>query len=159
VEVYHCAFGSQTCSPTPNAPFMQLDMFLIANIPKYLVVVDIWYTQPGQHFEFAVSNLRFFAEPAPPAPSPSPPSPPSPSPPSPPSPSPPAPSPDCSGPNLCCPTCEYHHYCPGNGGCYKEGQPGCPGGYCPDFRNATEKLSARNRNVEVKGMDDAQMIV
>jgi hypothetical protein len=52
-----------------------------------------------------------------------------------PSPSPePVPSgcPESGGNNgNCCLSCEYNHYCPSNQGCYKDGQAGCSGGYCP----------------------------
>jgi hypothetical protein len=134
VEIYHCAFGSQTCAPIPNPPFIQLDKFAIGSFPEYFVVVDIWYTTPGQNFEFAVSNLRFFGD------SPSTPSP---------TPSPTPPSSACQQPNLCCTNCDSNHYCPGNEGCYKEGEPGCPGGYCPP----------NNHTEDVRGTGHTQLLV
>eukprot|EP00929_Paragymnodinium_shiwhaense_P095011 TRINITY_DN55958_c0_g2_i1.p1 TRINITY_DN55958_c0_g2~~TRINITY_DN55958_c0_g2_i1.p1 ORF type:complete len:352 (+),score=52.85 TRINITY_DN55958_c0_g2_i1:79-1134(+) len=60
-------------------------------------------------------------------PAPSPPPPPGPAP----GPGPVPPVPEGCKTGVCCTTCEYNHYCPSNGGCYKDGQAGCAGGYCP----------------------------
>jgi len=57
VNIYHCDFGSDTCSPT-NGAYVELKSMRVRKPYIYTICSDVWYAQPGMHFRFSVTNLR-----------------------------------------------------------------------------------------------------